>query len=679
VVGTDPDACVRDHEEADFALLTAYASDLCTRLRAIDDAPTWATATAQLAELVAHVLRDGVLPEERRAAGRIRTAITAIAPQDPDAPNPGRTVLAEHLASELAQGTARIGSLSTGVTVGTLPSAVGRDLDLVIVLGMADGLAPAPSVIDPLFPEGAVEKLGGAMQSERQVRAEARDQFAAALSAGTRTLVTTPRGNLRESGPRFLSPWIAPHRAVTVADPAELPGEDQLPGITHLRHVFGQIASPLAGTRDGFGATAGPTTLPATIGRAWHRAQLTGTQLTDQAVGGSALPDLPDRARLAREIRAERRAGDFGRFTGNVSVLTSAVPLTPDTPSPFAVTNPAATAPGPTPVDGVRISPTALEKWAKDPFEYFLERVLCVDLFAYPDEEESADPLMIGNIVHETLELVVDEQLSTGAVPEDARIEEILASVFARHERASWSAVLWRDQQRTARTMVLREVAELRTGAFLPLGAESSFGMEEDGVPHLEVDLGNGKVVLVRGSVDRIDRTSGGTLRVVDYKTGKSDSYASIVGEPEGVRRGRTDRPFDPTAGGTRLQLPLYALHALRDHTEEVEDTHDLHVEYHFLGSDLSATNAVIGFSWIPEVHEEFLHQLRRITDAIEDGFFPLHAGEPSTFGSTRVSWYSVMGQRDQWRLSEKLLQVPEVAAALEPTTLQAIRAGGSR
>jgi ATP-dependent helicase/nuclease subunit B len=677
----DPDAATPPEAEA-WQSLETVRDALATGLRQIDEAPTWREATTRIIALRRELLDDPrhravCRPEDRRVHGAIDDALQSLAEGRQDAANPGREVLAGHLASELAGTGFREGRLSTGVVVGTLPSAVGRDLDLVVVLGMADGIAPAQSAVDPLLPEDAILLLGGALRTPQQQRDDQRDQFAAAVAAGRRVLVTTPRGRLRTPGPLFLSPWIAPH-SILEARPEDLEGQD--PALAHLASVVHVVDSPLAGARDGYGE-CGPA--PST-GRAWQR-QLFAAR--PSASSPATTPDgptdvLPDTAIRAREIRADRREGRFTRFTGNLGAVARDAP--PGMRG-LRVTNPA-------PASGTRIppeerfavSPTGLEQWAKDPFSYFLERVLHADLFAYPDEEEQADAKTLGNIVHETLEQVVLAQIATGDVPSGDEVEDILQQVFTSHHQSAWSEVLWHAQQATARNMVARAVAELRAGAdpaaprdlaFRPLGAESRFGDAHGRTAPfdaLEIPLDGMRLLVVRGSVDRIDRLADGTLRVVDYKTGSPFSYQGIVGDPDGrVRtRNRTD-PFDPTAGGTKLQLPLYALHAERDHSgAQTVSGPPLRVEYQFLREDPPTT---IGFAWIPEVREEFAHQLRRVTDAIEAGIFPIRAEEPSAL-SHRVTWYTVMGEREQWRLGQALAKDPVVERALDATTLMASR-----
>jgi ATP-dependent helicase/nuclease subunit B len=701
----DDEAAPTPDDEA-WQALSTLRDTLADRLRAIDEAPTWREAAARIVGVRRELLddprhRSSCRPEDRRVQGAIDEALRSLADGRADTANPGREVLAGHLASELAGTGFREGRLSTGVVVGTLPSAVGRDLDLVVVLGMADGIAPAPSAVDPLLPEDAIRALGGALRTPQQQRDEQRDQFAAAIAAGRRVLVTTPRGRLREPGPLFLSPWIAPH-SILEAAADDVQGPDD--GLAELSRVVHVVDSPLAGARDGYGAREGDGERdghapqdgygernscgvpgPAgSIGRAWQRQLLAVRRPGPSPIEDpdAATDTLPAASLRAREIRADRREGRFTRFTGNLhAVVDKAPPGTHGLRVTNPVTSPDAGSPD---EERLAVSPTGLELWAKDPFSYFLERVLHVELFAYPDEEEQADAKTLGNIVHETLEQVVLTQIATGAVPSEDEVEDILQQVFTAHRQSAWTEVLWHAQQTIARNMVGRAVAELRTGAdpgapsdlaFRPLGAESRFGNAHGRTAPfdaLEIPVDGQRLLVVRGSVDRIDRLADGTLRVVDYKTGSPFSYQGIVGDPDGrVRsRNRTD-PFDPTAGGTKLQLPLYALHAERDHADAQTPTGPpLRVEYHFLRDDPATT---IGFAWIPEVREEFAHQLRRVTDAIEAGIFPIRAEKPSSL-SHRVTWYTVMGDREQWRLGQKLAEDPVVSRALDARTLMASR-----
>ena len=85
------------------------------------------------------------------------------------------------------------------------------------------------------------------------------------------------------------------------------------------------------------------------------------------------------------------------------------------------------------------------------------------------------------------------------------------------------------------------------------LDEDNAFRIETGAVPsEFEVALPAGEVggVEMRGVVDRIDRSPDGRRAwVIDYKTGSSSTYKDLA-------------PDDPFLGGTKLQLPAYAVAA---------------------------------------------------------------------------------------------------------------------
>ena len=82
----------------------------------------------------------------------------------------------------------------------------------------------------------------------------------------------------------------------------------------------------------------------------------------------------------------------------------------------------------------------------------------------------------------------------------------------------------------------------------VPWRTELPFGT--GGTEPVRLGLGDGRVLLLRGMADRVDRApSGGRIVVIDYKTGSIRPYRHL---------GATD----PTHRGRRLQLPVYALAA---------------------------------------------------------------------------------------------------------------------
>ncbi len=144
-----------------------------------------------------------------------------------------------------------------------------------------------------------------------------------------------------------------------------------------------------------------------------------------------------------------------------------------------------------------------------------------------------------------------------------------------------------------------------------PVATELSFGMPDDPVPPVTITLPGGRDIRLRGAIDRVDRAHGGSLLVIDYKTGRSDAFAKLSAD-------------DPVPGGTHLQLVLYALAARR-----VLDRPDAPAEgaYWFVTDRGGFTPA--GYPVTPEVEQMALTVVERIVDGIGTGVFPLHPARP--------------------------------------------------
>jgi RecB family exonuclease len=128
------------------------------------------------------------------------------------------------------------------------------------------------------------------------------------------------------------------------------------------------------------------------------------------------------------------------------------------------------------------------------------------------------------------------------------------------------------------------------------------FGMEgESPVP---VAVPGGRVVLFRGRADRVDRAEDGTLIVVDLKTGSKSAFKDLGEE-------------DPVAGGTKLQLPVYAYAARQRY-----GTADTPVEaaYWFVRRDRGAW---VSLPLTPAVGQVYAETLGVIADGIAGGVFP--------------------------------------------------------
>lgn len=234
------------------------------------------------------------------------------------------------------------------------------------------------------------------------------------------------------------------------------------------------------------------------------------------------------------ELRRERRRDVFTRFDGRVDGAGA----------------------GAAPGERVQ-APTRLEAYARCPRRYLFETVLRVEVREPPEALLRISPVDRGTIVHRVLERFVAAALEGPPVDPgtpwggegDERLRSIAGEVLDDYERRGLTGrpSLWRVDRAAILGELrhfLREDSRYRREAgAVPLAVEQAFG--QGGEPGLRVPVGGGRQVTFRGTVDRVDRTAGGGLSVLDYKTGR--------------RPGPVE---DPVAGGTRLQLPLYALAA---------------------------------------------------------------------------------------------------------------------
>jgi ATP-dependent helicase/nuclease subunit B len=294
----------------------------------------------------------------------------------------------------------------------------------------------------------------------------------------------------------------------------------------------------------------------------------------------------------------------------------------------------------------VVVSPTRLQTYAANPFDYFLEYVLRVDIPELPEERYEVSPLDRGSLVHETLDAFLAEVLARpGGAPapdtpwanaDRARLREIAderCAVYEAQGRTGRRLFWHRDRRRILAELDRFLADDSKTRAdfgFTPIATELRFGFVDTG-PAVDVPLSDARTMRFRGAADRVDRTGSGSLWVIDYKTGW----------PRAVP---TD---DPTAGGTMLQLPVYA-HAARASFGGADTR---------VGAAYWYVSTRGQFRWAelvltPEVDARVDVVLRTIADGIDAGVFPCRVDPPSTW-TRRFRSYTdpdARGTRDRYR-----------------------------
>ncbi len=576
----------------------------------------WADRVPWLRSLVDQVIGgDQALAEwpadEVKAADKIDAALDRLAGLDGIAGPATLDVFRRTLELELDADIGRVGRFGEGVLVGPLSFAVGLDLDLIVVLGMAEGTLPAPVRDDALLPDADRRRTGGQLDLRRERVGRDHRRVLAALAASGRHLLCLPRGDLRASSERVPSRWLA------------------------------EVASTLAGRRV---ASDDIVTHPA----AWldavpsfaHAVRHSAFPATEQEyrlrTSGRAVAD-PRADRGAAVIRA-RRSRSFTRFDGNLAGVGV-----------------------PSPVDSI-VSSTRLEGWARCPFAYFGQRLLEVQPVDDPEQQLEMSPLDRGSLIHQVLEQFIAEVLARPperqprpAQPwsddDHALIRRLAEQVCADYEARGLTGrpVFWRRDRAQivalANRFLLDDDAKRRDAGTQPVAAEHGFGFG-DGADPVDIRLDDGRHLRFRGSADRIDAGPGDELLVLDYKTGKADDYRGLSAD-------------NPDERGTKLQLAVYA-QAARAFAGRPDAP--VTSEYWFVSE--RGGFARKGYPVDERVLAHVTTTLGTIVDGIERGAFPPHPIE--SFGPFVVCRYcdpDGMGVADLRRDWERKRDDPAVAA----------------
>ena len=201
-------------------------------------------------------------------------------------------------------------------------------------------------------------------------------------------------------------------------------------------------------------------------------------------------------------------------------------------------------------------SPTALERYATCPFQYFAEKVLRLDPVRRL-QDDHLPPIILGTLVHESLRVSYERMLRL-QWPEDhlteatvlSLVHDAVTETFAAHaaSQGTGHALLWTLAREQVATLVLAAVSSdqeeyIATG-FRPVAFETT----AQGTVPLKSDTSSA-FLKIHGTLDRVDfRAEPAALRIVDYKF-KQGSEISAVDRNLGLSAVR----------GFRLQPPLYA------------------------------------------------------------------------------------------------------------------------
>lgn len=531
--------------------------------------------------------------EEQYAAVVLTSTLHGLGGLDEDEAD--LALLIEVLGLELEGALPRVGRFGDGVYVGPVSSAVGLELDAVFVLGLAEDAFPGQLPRDALLTD-RVRAASGELRSMRDRLHDQRRGFLAALQSAPEVTVSFPRGDLRRSTERLPSRFLLPT----------------------LRDLTGnrELAATEWDDRSRYSAEAGDRLLASKSFA--HSLQVQEPVTVQEWRTRARLVDALDdeRTRAGEDLLAARESDAFTRFDGDLSHVEGL----PDYR------------------DGVQVvSPTALETYADCPHQFLLRRLLRVEPLQTPEEVVQISPADLGTLVHAVVDDLVSEAERDGTLPgpgepwseaHRCRIDEI-AQVRADEAAAdglTGHPRLWRSDLARLRLDLQRllddDDAWRAERAAAVVRSELAFGLgrdERDQGP-VEVPVSGGTVKF-RGSADKVDRGSDGTLYVTDLKTGRSTKYAGLKD--------------DVVAGGTRLQLPVYALAALRDLASG--DIDQARAQYWFVrGGDRGKRIEVALDDTTTQLYSA---ALGRLVDGIAGGLFPGKVGKEPGFAYVECPW----------------------------------------
>ena len=277
------------------------------------------------------------------------------------------------------------------------------------------------------------------------------------------------------------------------------------------------------------------------------------------------------------------------------------------------------------------VSPTALERYAICPHEYFVSRLLRVSPVEDPDVIVEISVMDVGNIIHASFDQLVREAAQANALPDYGqpwteaqrqRLQQIGWTESHKYEAVGKTGhpLLWARQRdqilATLNWMVAADNAWRASQDARVVASELRFGF--DGTPGVEVEV-DGGTVRFAGSADKIDERRDGSLLVTDIKSGSARKFKDLSED-------------NADAGGEKLQLPVYA-HAARAEY----GNRDTKVEalYWFVGPKDRGKRIQVPLT--PAVQERYAATVGLLATSLANGVFPPRAPEKADFRSDWV------------------------------------------
>jgi ATP-dependent helicase/nuclease subunit B len=276
------------------------------------------------------------------------------------------------------------------------------------------------------------------------------------------------------------------------------------------------------------------------------------------------------------------------------------------------------------------LTPTALETYARCPFQFFARHVLGLEPLDYPEEIAGPSPAEYGELGHEILKafygVLIDSAYFSSEEPVidvETTLQAVANRAFAEYEADNpvGYPLVWESVKESLveclREAIARDLGELRHSGFAPVDLETDVSSQ---LPSAWPAPLNG--LKIRGRMDRIDRHRT-RLRVIDYKF---KFGATPLAQDKNLLRA--------ALRGERLQPPFYYWLAQRWAEEKLAGKAPAIIEadFYYIAPRWSGGPLVVvryGGAELDEGVDRATRQsIAYLTDGVRDGRFFINRAE---------------------------------------------------
>ena len=596
--GTDPDAYIEAANTADS--LRFFVSNLLEHVQN-GHITQWVGWVNWLNGILAEYLAPQPTEEDREKSGLDRIQEVLHQVSELDAVTQSRVDFARFsrtIHRLLRSSIGGSGGWGSSVLVAPIAAGTGTEFKRVYVLGMTEGGLPGPVRSDPLLPDHLRRDLDpdGSTLMTKSDRLELEQKvFQMALNSAPSVRMYWNRSLLGATSEAYPSPWF----------------------VNELQRVNQRTNIPVKSLMDTHSDYVESVPTLSEFGSTNHRPSSDYEfDLCDVAIRSldptrwvKMLADPRfDHLILGHQIAESRRSTVFGPFDGYVGETSINA------------------------LDVWQTSATALEKYAKCPYSYFLTHELNVDERIDPEESLTLSPLDKGILVHAILEDFLKHCPVDRSETGRSALREIATGEldrFQKEEFVGYHTIFDLEKVRLIRDLETwhRTHLQVLDGHEGELLTEESFGSDLDGLGQFQ--LNDGFTVQFRGKIDLIaispDRQS---ALVFDFKSGTT-SYSNVEN--------------DVTDSGTKLQLPIYSKVA-----SEVLGHPDIQSAFWFVFQSGDTRLRPKAKVWLMNAVEEFSPVLSTLVNTIRSGAFPARQGGRSRYNNCTYCPYDTVCTSDR-------------------------------